>query len=609
MLPGSENSGRMPGQTQSLYRKYRPTTFASDDLVGQEHISRTLRNAIAQDRVAHAYLFCGPRGTGKTSTARLLAKAVNCLDPEPANRPCNACTSCVAINQNRATDVIEIDAASNRGIEDMRDLREQVKYAPTQLKTKIYIIDEAHRLTKDAFNAFLKTLEEPPPNTIFVLATTEPEDLLETVASRCQRFDFHRIAAAEMSGLVKNVARAEGIEIEDSAVEIIVRQATGSARDALGLLDMLAVSSGREGSNTIDADLVRQMLGLSQDQRTVALIEAIASKDVPSGLQVINDAVEAGQDMRSFGRQIIAALRLLMLLRAGANPAEADDALRQLAQRFELPDLLRVNRLFSEVDFAIRNGGFPQLPLEIALVGSIVDDRVSGSFTPPAQERVAEPRRVTPPSRQPEPTSAQPSAPRPKPSAPASTPAAPEPREPQVDRPPSAPASSGSLDVFVSNWDMIRTEVKTVDRKVDALLASTDPGDFRDGTLFLVAAYPFHRGKLNESRVREVIEDAVDRVTQQRVSVTAVLHDELGGLSKPVTPGGGGTPPGSSGKSAPREAPPVDPGNGSQMSPDAKSEKNGTEASTDSQDDAILARAKAIFEAEEVRPDSLPGAR
>jgi len=594
MLPGSDDAGRAPGQTQSLYRKYRPATFASDSLVGQGHISRTLQNAIAQDRVAHAYLFCGPRGTGKTSTARLLAKAVNCLDPDPANRPCNECTACVAINQNRATDVIEIDAASNRGIEDMRDLREQVKYAPTQLTNKIYIIDEAHRLTKDAFNAFLKTLEEPPPNTIFVLATTEPEELLETVASRCQRFDFHRIPAADMSIHLRSVADTENIPIDDESIDIIVRQATGSARDALGLLDMLAVSAGRDGAGQIDASLVRQMLGLSQDQRTVALLEAIASSDLPTGLRTIAEAVESGQDMRSFGRQIISALRLLMLLRAGANPAEADDALRSLAERFALPDLLRINRQFSEVDFAIRNGGFPQLPLELALVGSIVD---AGSVSAPERDTAPVETRKPSPSRQPDqqrrterPQRA--AAPEPEPPAPA--------QAPPVRKPAGAAPgqnASGSLDVFVANWDMIRTEVKTIDRKVDALLASTDPGDFRDSTLTLVAAYPFHRGKLNEPKVKAIIEDAVERSVQQRVTVRTVLHDELPSMiPPPPSSNGGGTPPETG-------------GSGESDVSSGQVEGKDVTASVDNDREMIVARAMAIFEAEEIPPEALPGAR
>ncbi len=600
MLPGTEATG----QTQSLYRKYRPTTFEADSLVGQSHVTRTLQNAIAQGRVAHAYLFCGPRGTGKTSTARLLAKAVNCLDPDPDSRPCNDCESCNAINQNRATDVIEIDAASNRGIEDMRDLRERVKYAPTQLRTKFYIIDEAHRLTRDAFNAFLKTLEEPPPNTIFVLATTEPDELLETVASRCQRFDFRRIPAEDMHRHLLNVARAEGIEIDEEAVGIIVRQATGSARDAVGLLDMLAVSAGRDSASRIDVALVRQMLGLSQDQRTLELIDAIAARDIAAGLTIINDAVETGQEMRAFGRQIISALRLLMLIRAGANPPEADEPLRALAARFELPDLLQVNRQFSEVDFAIRNGGFPQLPIELAFVGSIVQQ--PGTYATAAApverqvERQPEPSRPVErferpapvPPRQPEPRQATP--PRPVETPAASPPSTPPARQPA--RPAPAAGGSGTLNDVVANWDGIRTEVKTIDRKIDALLASTDPGDVRGTTLYLVAAYPFHRGKINENKVREVIEDAVERVINQRLTVTAVLSDELRAAAPPPDSGGpppeddGGDEPGGSGES-----------------------DNGVDtditAAVESGEESLVARARAIFEAEEVSPDSLPGLR
>lgn len=579
MLPGADAAGRMPGQTQSLYRKYRPTTFDSDELVGQEHISRTLRNAIAQGRVAHAYLFCGPRGTGKTSTARLLAKAVNCLDQDPDNRPCNQCESCKAINQNRATDVIEIDAASNRGIEDIRDLREQVKYAPTQLKTKFYIIDEAHRLTRDAFNAFLKTLEEPPPNTIFVLATTEPDELLETVASRCQRFDFRRIPAPEMTSLLRKVANSEGIEIDDESIEIIVRQATGSARDAEGLLDMLAVASGRDETNQITAALVRQMLGLSQDQRTLALLEAIADRDLAAGLSAINDAIESGQEMRSFGRQIISALRLMMLVRSGANPAEADDPLRTLAGRFELPDLLRINRQFAEVDFAIKNGGFPQLPIELAFVGSIVEQ------TAPVQTVQVEtrPANVTKPAPAPERPADPPRRSQPAPD--------PRPRsEPRKPRPVSVPAAE-SLEPFVANWDAIRTEVKTIDRKVDALLASTDPGDFKGDTLYLVAAYPFHRGKLNEPKVREVVESAVERILHQRIAVTTVLSDEI--QIAPPPPDDDGSPPTG--------------GGGGRVATVPEGVDADITAQVESADEVIFARVRAIFEAREVPYDSLPG--
>src|SRR5918995_946706 len=293
-----------PDVPRSLYNKYRPSSFAEDDLVGQEHVVNTLRNAIALGRMAHAYLFCGPRGTGKTTTARLLAKAVNCLDPDPAMRPCNDCAACAAINRNATTDVIEIDAASNRGIDDIRDLRERVKYAPSQLKTKFYIIDEAHQITGAAANAFLKTLEEPPAHTRFVLATTDPEGLLPTIVSRCQRFDFRRIGLDVMTARLRTVAEAEQIDIDD---------------------------------------------------------------DAAAALRAVNAAFEAGEDIRQLGRLLVQYLRVLLLVKAGGAP-DADERARQFAERFDLARLADLTRRLAEVDYRVKHATFVQLPLELALI-------------------------------------------------------------------------------------------------------------------------------------------------------------------------------------------------------------------------------------------------
>jgi DNA polymerase-3 subunit gamma/tau len=597
-------SGAAAGRTQSLYRKYRPTTFNEDDLVGQEHVSRTLRNAIAKNRVGHAYLFCGPRGTGKTSTARLLAKAVNCLDPDPAARPCNDCEACNAINAGRATDIIEIDAASNRGIEDIRDLREQVKYAPTQLRHKFYIIDEAHRLTRDAFNAFLKTLEEPPPNTTFILATTDPDDLPDTVASRCQRFDFHRIPAAQMSERLEWVAGQESIQIEPDALRIIVRHATGSLRDALSALDMLTTAASELGDGTITDMLARRMLGLSQDERTLGVIQAIADRDLTAGLELINEVVDSGQEMRSFGRQLLAALRLMMLVNAGAQPAEADEEVRRLAGRFELPELLRINRLFSEVDFAIRHGGFPQLPVELAFVGAVVGEAGPAAATPAGN---ALPGRAASVRSQPTPGSsgadrqrhAQPPA-----TATGQSPAPPPAPETPASSQPAAPASgSADIGVFVEAWPAIRTEVKIIDRKVEALLASTDPAYVAGETLYLAAAYPFHAGKLNEARVRSVIENAVANATNRAMSVVTVLRDEIptGGVEPAAPPTPTPTPP-QPDRPAGREQPEsqVTATESPEVEPTAA---NGNGSAHD--DEAALEMVKAILNAEEVDPAEL----
>src|SRR5215210_100182 len=247
----SETPSRGTGtaSTSSLYRKYRPQSFDSDELVGQEHIVRTLQNAVRLDRVAHAYLFSGPRGTGKTTTARVLAKAINCLHEDPAQRPCNVCANCRAINTGASPDFIEIDAASNRGIDDIRDLRERVRYAPAQLRSKVYIIDEAHQITGAAANAFLKTLEEPPAHTRFILATTDPEELLSTIVSRCQRFDFRRVSADNIVRRLQTVAALEGVSVDADALRLIARHATGSLRDALGLLEQLSLAVGSATSS------------------------------------------------------------------------------------------------------------------------------------------------------------------------------------------------------------------------------------------------------------------------------------------------------------------------------------------------------------------------
>ncbi|MCC6704597.1 MAG: DNA polymerase III subunit gamma/tau, partial [Thermomicrobiales bacterium] len=329
------------GESRSLYRKYRPQSFAEDELVGQEHIVQTLRNAITLGRVAHAYLFCGPRGTGKTTTARLLAKAVNCLDPDPNQRPCNQCAACIAINSGATTDVIEIDAASNRGIDDIRDLRERVKYAPTQLATKFYIIDEAHQITGAAANAFLKTLEEPPAHTRFVLATTDPEELLQTIVSRCQRFDFRRISLDAMVGRLRTVVEAEGLQAEQPALEAIARYSTGSLRDALGLLDQLSVyqeERGEAGERLITADAVRALLGISRNERITGLVNAIADRDPAIALGLVNDAIDAGEDARQLNRQLVGFLRELMFTRAGADRT-GDETTRAIAGRFSVYEL------------------------------------------------------------------------------------------------------------------------------------------------------------------------------------------------------------------------------------------------------------------------------
>ena len=355
--------------TQALYRKWRPRTW--DDVVGQQHVIQTLRNAVAAERVAHAYLFAGPRGTGKTTTARLLAKAVNCLEPDPAQRPCDHCDHCEAINAGRFMDLIEIDAASNTSVDDIRELRDKIAFAPSQGRYKVYIIDEVHMLSTAAFNALLKTLEEPPSHAIFVLATTEIHKIPATVLSRCQRYEFRRIPVAEMTAYLQRIVEGEGLEAEPQALQWIARQATGSLRDAISLLDQMA-STGKP----ITVGLAREVLGTAEEQAIGALVEALLARESARGLSVIHTALDSGADPRQLARQVVAYLRQLLLTKTGNAdlldlPPEARPTLAQQAQALALPDLLRAIRAFTHAAAEARADWHPGLPLEMAFLESL----------------------------------------------------------------------------------------------------------------------------------------------------------------------------------------------------------------------------------------------
>ncbi|MDW8344732.1 MAG: DNA polymerase III subunit gamma/tau [Verrucomicrobiae bacterium] len=368
----------MGKQYQVLARKWRPQRF--DEVVGQDHVITTLKNAIEQNRLAHAYLFVGPRGVGKTSTARIFAKALNCVKG-PTVTPCGTCDNCVEIAEGRSLDVLEIDGASNRGIDEVRELRDTVRYAPSRGRFKIYIIDEVHMLTKEAFNALLKTLEEPPPHVKFFFATTEPHKVLPTILSRCQRFDLRRIPTPAMIQHLRKIAKAEKIQISDAALAAIARGAEGGLRDAESTLDQLIAFCG----DRIEETDVLSMFGLAAQDQLTGLVDALIEGDVVRALRVVRDLDEAGKDLQRLLADLLDYWRHLLVLSLGeAAASELDvadsmlETMRRQAQRLDTDAILRVLDVLSAAENRIRYALSKRLVLEIALIKAIKSRQAVG---------------------------------------------------------------------------------------------------------------------------------------------------------------------------------------------------------------------------------------
>ncbi|HSH27184.1 MAG TPA: DNA polymerase III subunit gamma/tau [Wenzhouxiangella sp.] len=351
-----------------LARKWRPQTFS--DLIGQEHVSRTLGNAIRTDRVHHAFLFTGARGVGKTSAARIFAKALNC-EQGLSDTPCNQCPTCIEITNGHSVDVLEIDGASNTGVDDVRELRESIRYLPSRARYKIFIIDEVHMLSNSAFNALLKTLEEPPPHAKFVFATTEPHKIPATILSRCQRFDFRKIALPRVAERLRYIVDQEGIRVSDHALALIARRGEGSMRDALSALDQVIAFCGEEVK---DEDILT-LFGQVERRILLNAIEAILRRDARRALDVVRRVDDQGQALRPFCGQLVESLRTLVLLKVADDACDLVDAtpeeleeFRVLIEKVSLEDLQRILTLLMKVAGELPASSFPRLTLEMALV-------------------------------------------------------------------------------------------------------------------------------------------------------------------------------------------------------------------------------------------------
>ncbi len=523
--------------TQALYRKWRPQTF--DEVVGQEHVLQTLRNAIGANRIAHAYLFSGPRGTGKTTMARLLAKAVNCTNADLSARPDNTCPICTAITEGRMLDLIELDAASNRGIDEIRDLRDKINFSPGQSRYKVYIIDEVHMLTEPAFNALLKTLEEPPPHAIFILATTDPQKVPATIVSRCQPFTFRRLTVKEIVARLQELVQAEGLTAEPEALTLIARQATGALRDAVSLLDQLAA-----GGSGITTERAQSALGAGSVHWVSELVDAICQADAAAGLNTINRAIDEGADARQFARQVVEQLRSLLLIKLGDAalvdlPAEQRSAYNTQAARIETDRLTRSIKLFNQAALDLRGGWQPQLPLELALVESLQQPVAAAPTTtaaaPVRRTTPAMPPMAPPVAQKPQSAPAKPAerkaeaAPKVEKIQSTSAPTSPliDPPTPIAEASPSGEATSLTLEQVHAQWPEILNEVKAQSLPTQALLRSCKLLGVEGVTVTLGWPSNTLKDKFESSKSRDLVADVMTEVLSQKVVIRSLVDDPV----------------------------------------------------------------------------------
>ena len=496
--------------TNALYNKWRPQKWG--EVVGQPHIIQTLRNAVVNGHVVHAYLFAGPRGTGKTTVARLLAKAVNCTDPNPANRPCNQCDHCKAVNEGRYLDLIEIDAASQTGVEDVRALRDKINFIPNQGTYKIYIIDEVHMFSNSAFNALLKTLEEPPAHAIFILATTEMHKIPATVLSRCQRHEFRHLPADEIISQLKRISEFEKLTAEPEALTLIARQSAGGMRDAISLLDQMA-STGM----TITLGLTQTILGTATSQTVLAIVNAVLNKLPSAGMDAIHAALNSGSDPRLLARQVVDYLRALLLIQMGNTSqvdltAEVRSQAKEHAAGFLQADVLRMIKSFNEAASDQRGGWQPSLPLELALAEVMeVTVRASAAAAAPANQSAVV---------------AKPEKPADKPiilkeiKKPEQTPVG---KLAQETEKPASESGEVTLGQVTKAWKQIRGLIKPRSQSLDGLLNSCRLLEVKNGVLVVGFASELLRSKMDTPELIDITRKAITEVCGGKLLIKCVV--------------------------------------------------------------------------------------
>lgn len=493
----------------SLYQKYRPQKFS--DLVGEDHIRDTLLSAITESRVGHAYLFAGPRGTGKTSAARLLAKAMNCSQrADKQGESCDKCQFCLEISQNKSLDIIEIDAASNRGIDEIRELREKIKFAPSSGKYKVFIIDEVHMLTLPAFNALLKTLEEPPKHAIFILATTEAHKIPATILSRVQRFDFRRVKKSDIIKNLKQIAKKESIKISDESLEAIAVAAEGSHRDSISLLEQVA-SLTRE----IEIDDVRHVLGLARDEEVLKIIEKVFSADTDSAIKTSSELISGGVDPGQLIKEITESLRQLLLYKISGGQinfeitSDREDKLQKLSEKRDVKDINRILAIFIESGRRVKETSIRSLPLEMAIVEASLPEKAVVMPEKIKKDEKPEEKKVE---------SAGLNEVKTK-------------NIPQKEKAPEKKVEKNSdkvgvLELTDENWQKVLSEMKKENHSLSALLRDAYPAGVEGDQLIIHVKFKFHLDKISESRNCQLVEDVLEKIVGRKYRVVCRIAEK-----------------------------------------------------------------------------------